>query len=54
MGNICAQERGLEEGLSRPEQCPAGRLRTQRWRVDCETNPAAVWHPVSFWNVVES
>lgn len=53
MGNPCAQERGLEEGLSRLGQCPAERLRTQRGKVDCETNPAAVWHPMSFWSAVE-
>lgn len=34
MGNPCAQERGLEEGLSRLGQCPAERLRTQHGKAD--------------------
>lgn len=53
MGNPCAQERGLEEGLSCLGQCPAERLRAQSGKVDCETNPAAVWHPMSFCSAVE-
>lgn len=53
MGNPGAQDRGLEEGLSRSEPGRAERPRTRRWKLDCEINRAAAWQPVSIWSAVE-
>lgn len=54
MGHPCSQERGLEEGLSPSDHCPAEKLRTQLWKLDCEVTRAAAgnsgFFPGVAWN----